>query len=564
VRSAAATVAAVSGPALSGPLTAATVAAMDEATLRRRVLIPLCEALGWQDVREGHGTTERGKDIVAWVPDHAGARTGCAVVAKATPIDGRADITNRSAGGVFNQVVQCFGTPYRDRADGKAYPVGKCLVITNQPITQQATDAFWDMMLGTVHADKVELIDGQRLWSLARQHLPQAFVGRIADARAAAEAFADPHYRLEFTSDATGTTIGIRERYEGAFEDRPLTIEIADEAGAAEAIAAQSRAIEEDTAVTIEGAAARAVRLPEEFRHLLPSDEFASVTIDLPERLAHHSAELRLDDGTGSPLIIGPLAVDLHQIAGTRARYTNRHQLAPPLRFRYDADLAAAPDGGVILTTGTFHYGPGTWNVEDRRSVARLNAMLQRPCALRLIDRATRQILVDAQLPAKPPTPGLHAILLLFDGLVKLQERTGVPIAIPDPLGEVDLATLRKLATIALTGSLRETWDGFAMTVPTSAIAPEALTTLLAGVDTSLGLTGQSEEQIGGATIPLGTQRVTLVSVRLVNIGEVREAIAAEASLVTLQLVPGDDATVVRYFPDWQPETRKQGDDVRR
>ena len=541
------------------PLTAASIAAMNEVTLRQRVIIKLLEAQHWQDVREGHGPTERGKDIVAWRIGDDGERVDLAVVAKATAIDGQAKITSRSAGGVATQVLQCFGAPATARATGAVRAITRCLVITNKEITQTGADAFWDMMRGTIRAEKVELIVGQRLWELVREHLTQAFIGRVADARAAAEAFADPQYRLDFTSDATGTTIDIRERYDGAFEERPLAIEIADGPGAAEALAAQLRVAAEDMAVIIEGDAARAVRLPEELRHLIPVDGLAQVTIDLPERIERYSAELRLDDGAGPPLLIKPLEVDLHQISGAQARFTNRHQVAPPLRCWYDTDLAAAPEGGVFYTTGKFHFGPGSNNVEDRRTVARLRAQLRRPCTMRLIDRTTRQMLVEARLPAEAPSPGLDAILLLFDGLVALQERTGVPITIPDSLGEGELATLRKVATVALTGELIDTWDRFDLTIATSAISPQILAALLEGSATPLVFPGQSEVRLGDAAIPLGEQHVTLASARLVNIDEVREAINADAPTATLQLVPGDDAAVLRRFRDWQPQSEELG-----
>lgn len=540
-------------PGDTAPLAAASIAAMDEATLRRTVIIPLLEAQGWRDVREGHGATERGKDIVAWCLGDDGQADPLAVVAKATAIDGQAKITNRSAGGVANQVLQCFGAPAIDRATGDTRAIGRCQVITNKAIAQTGSDAFWDIMRGTIHAEKIELIDGKRLWELVREILPQALVGRVIEARKAAESFADPHYRLDFASEEAGISFTIRERYAGAFAERPLTVGIADSPGAADAATAQLRVTVEDTAVTLDGEAAQAVQLPEQFRHLLPPGGLRSVTIDLPERLAEYSVDLRLDDGTGSPLIIGPLAVDLHQIAGARARFTNRRQAAPPLRCWYDVDLAPAPDGGVLYTTGTLHYGPGTWNVKDRRRVARLRARLRRPCTLRLVDRATWRMLVEGQLPAEAPSPGLDSILLLFDGLVALQDRTGVPIAVPDDLSAEVLAVLRTLATIALTGALVETWDALALPVPVANINPDLLAALLDGGSVPLGLSGQAEEGLGDDVIPLGAQRVALASARLTNADEVREALSAGAASVTLRLAPGEDATAVRRYSDWGP-----------
>lgn len=538
--------------AVDGPLTAATVAAMNETTLRRRVLIRLCEALGWQDVREGHGTTERGKDIVGWRLDAAGVPIGCAVVAKATPIDGRAEITNRSAGGVFNQVAQCFGTPYRDRRTGAEHPVGRCLVITNKAITQQAADAFWDMMRGTIHADKVELIDGQRLWALVQLHFPQALVGRVVDAREAAEAIDDSLYRIAFASDDAGLTFTVRERYTGAFAERPLTFEISDGPGGMEALAALQQVVEHDTPVNLSGEAARAIRLAKDVRHLNPIGEFNEVVLTPPEPHATHTVRLMIDDGQGAPLIIDQLVVDLLRIRDDCVRYTNRRQDAPPLRFRYDAIVAAGPDGTVALTGGVLHYDVGSANIDDRRTIARLVAIFQRPCTLRLIDRATREILLEAALPAIPLPAGYDAVVALVEALMLMQNHTGVPINIPDTLTEDDLNILKALAVIAHTGRLVGTWA--ACDLPLAVADASALAPLLAG-DAMMVRYGEthSAQQVGDATIPLGPVVVTFPSARLADPAATRAQIDAGETTISLRLVPGDDPTVERRYLDWGP-----------
>jgi hypothetical protein len=131
------------------PLTAETIAAMDEKVLRKYVLIPLLCAMGWKEVREGHGASELGKDIIGWKTDDNGQRIDCAVVAKAVPLNGQAAITNRRAGGVAIQVLQCFGSPFPDPTTGREINIGYCLAITNKPITQTASDAFWSVLNST-------------------------------------------------------------------------------------------------------------------------------------------------------------------------------------------------------------------------------------------------------------------------------------------------------------------------------------------------------------------------------------------------------------------------------
>lgn len=307
--------------------------------------------------------------------------------------------------------------------------------------------------------------------------------------------------------------------------------------------------------MTLDGEAARAVRLAQEFRHLNPIGEFGQVILAPPGPLATHTARLILDAGAGAPLVIEPLEIDLLKTQGDRVCYTNRRQQSPPLRFRYDGTLATRPEGGTVITSGAFHYGPGSWNVEDRRTVARLVTTLRRPCTLRLLDRSTRETLLEMLLPATAPPAGLDALLALLDALVLLQDRTGVPIEIPDDMSTADLDVLKALGAIVVTGRLIGTWDEEELPYELRDIdaARIALAPLLAGETMALGLEGQGQECFGERTIPLGPTRIHLYSVRLVDPESVIAQLNAGSPNITLRLVPGDDRTIERRYLDWGP-----------
>jgi hypothetical protein len=83
---------------------------LNEAELRRQVLISLFQAMGFQDVAEYHGSDEFGKDIVMWQKDVLKGRLNFAVVVKVKNISGAASRGQVSE--ICTQVRQCFGVDY--------------------------------------------------------------------------------------------------------------------------------------------------------------------------------------------------------------------------------------------------------------------------------------------------------------------------------------------------------------------------------------------------------------------------------------------------------------------
>ena len=111
---------------------------MDEATLRRDVLIPRFKAMGFRDVFEYHGgAMEQGKDIVMWRDDPAGVRVNYAVVAKAKPVTGQATGSSSAAEVTF-QIQQCLGQQYIDPAGAGQQSVHQCYVVCPHELKKEA------------------------------------------------------------------------------------------------------------------------------------------------------------------------------------------------------------------------------------------------------------------------------------------------------------------------------------------------------------------------------------------------------------------------------------------
>jgi hypothetical protein len=121
--------------------TRAEIEAMSEAELRQRVLIPLFEALSFREVRESHGSTELGKDIVMWRWDALGVREDYAVVAKVGRITGASKGRGSAAEATF-QAQQALNTTFPDSITGEPRKPRQCYIVTSGPIPETARNAI--------------------------------------------------------------------------------------------------------------------------------------------------------------------------------------------------------------------------------------------------------------------------------------------------------------------------------------------------------------------------------------------------------------------------------------
>ena len=147
-------------------LTRESISELKENDLRRRVLIPLFVAMGYRDVRELHGATEYGKDIVMWRADPIASRRNVAVVVKAVKIYSR----NRKE--VAGQVSEAFEISYDDPVTGATQMADKVLVITSGPFSDSAQKA----LRARFAPRPVECMDGDLLAQRASEFLVKEIV----------------------------------------------------------------------------------------------------------------------------------------------------------------------------------------------------------------------------------------------------------------------------------------------------------------------------------------------------------------------------------------------------
>jgi len=534
-------------------LTAASIAAMSEATLWRRVLIPLFEAMGYRDVREFHHTRELGKDIVAWTLGASGARENHAVVAKAAPLNGRAGWGPGSVSEVMAQIHQSFGDPFPDLATGALSPVDHCWVITNKAVAPEARVALSAALRGSPHVGKITIVDGQRLWELVKEHMPGTFFAHVGEAITRGMAV-DPHYTIDVATNNGETTYIVREKHPGAFDERPLTFEIDPVPARAAVLAALRQVHEEGVEVHLSGEAARAIHLAAEFRHLAPPFDIVSgVTIAPPEPIVSYTARLVVDDGSQQPLSFDNLAIDLLKIRPGEGRFTNRRHPSGIL-LRFDMHIDEVLAGDEPLAGGVLRYEPISRNVADLLAYHQFAARLRRCCRLRLIDRTTNERIIELRTTAATTTTGEAKTRAFLGNLMQLQDRCGMVLNIPADPDETDLATLDRLSAIVATGVVRGRWERLELTATITESA--ALEEMLSGEPRPLRLVGTGAEQFGGASIDLGAAEITYVSAQLEDPAAVRGQPATNPTRVRLSFTPGEIDTLERRYSEWLPTRR--------
>ena len=175
-----------------------------EDQFRKNVLIPLFKSMGFNDVRDNHGTTERGKDIIfRSVTPWGYAEVSAAVVTK-EDITGNVSDDNFALR-VLDQVRMALRQEYNDIYTGKKTKVDRCLVISAGRIKSTAMDsisgeleaASLDRLVTFFDLEKViELVDRfyPELW---QRDIELAYPVSIKSFDITANKLVDPYNREE-------------------------------------------------------------------------------------------------------------------------------------------------------------------------------------------------------------------------------------------------------------------------------------------------------------------------------------------------------------------------------
>jgi len=418
-------------------LTHDDVLAMDEATLRREVLVPLFRAMGHLDVTEYHGARELGKDIVMWDRDSLRGRVNWAVVVKTGPITGQASGPN-SAAAVFTQIQQAFGSPFADPAKPGEQIVHQVLVVSSRPIRTEARVTFNSLLGSTPWSRSVAYLHGDELWAAIETYLGErtllpmlAEIGRalnqVAGQQTIRAAIDGEHVQL-----VVGGGSSPAEPAKRAVFRFPPT-----EGGEVARRAFQRHFTAGEPAV-IKGEYIAEFPLPEILRRL-GVEGIASVALparELPSRLFHIEVS---SSETGDRVRFENVPFTAHGGTDEVVLASSQPHLPISLRLVFNRVNRSA--------TGHIQSRSDARNVEQLLDMARLANIAASGGRLRVEDATTRQVLFAfAVTPTDVQAPP-DGWMRFLERVQTIQRLTGVAISIPDR--EIALDEIRRVDFIA-------------------------------------------------------------------------------------------------------------------
>jgi hypothetical protein len=116
---------------------------LSEKDLQRSIVEPLLQALGFSNVQDTSGPTERGKDLIATKHTQFGTTELYAIQLKKYKATGKA--TSRdSLGHLLVQLRQAALEPVLDPATNVRRPPDRLIFITPYPLAHQARESFYE------------------------------------------------------------------------------------------------------------------------------------------------------------------------------------------------------------------------------------------------------------------------------------------------------------------------------------------------------------------------------------------------------------------------------------
>jgi hypothetical protein len=526
---------------------------MLEGELRTKVLIPLFEAMGYQDVFHHHGGSgEQGKDIVMWKSGDYDERINHGVVVKAGKISGKVG-GRSSAGEVSFQIQQCFGGSFRDRLTGEEQVVHKIHVVASGEITKEAKESILNSLSGSSVERAVVFIDGNKLWEQIEKHFPDSRVMRQLNEVKQELDSRSEHYRLVAT---VGDTISLtaQPKHPGAEFVEPIKVSMRlafpDTKEGRAARRAVAKHFKTGAPVKIKNSFVTDFELPALVKGFVP-DDIESFEIHLGPRRTNKTVvvDIVVTPISGDPLIIDGIEFKAIQAGTDEITFDNAHQ-------------AVAWHFGIKMNFRkrrfSFTYRPSlkNQNVRTRLRWLRIQEALSQRGQLSLKHSETGLNLVSANLTKgmmEPPEPFTVAV---FQALVEIQARTRTAITIPErdiPGDEAE--TILRVAQLLRGNPLTATTKTLVATAPRASVI-DLLEGKLRIEGGTLYIRDAAPISLADTQIPLPVRETQVVGMTVseAELDRLRQSVNEEpqSDLFNVTFTPVSDVAtaIVRLLPD--------------
>jgi len=527
---------------------------LSEDELVDQVLVPLLRQMGYQGVFKYHGGAgEKGKDIVFSQSHPLGGRKNYAVVAKAVKLSGQAKVNTGTAAEIVMQVRQCFGSNYTNPTTGEQEKIRECWVISSKSISKEAIEAI-QAAIGSEYSRHTLFVNGNELWELVSKHLlPVTSLIKEVSRRLQN---ADTHYTADYTISEGTTQVTLREKYEGASQEKPFTFNFTlhlpeNEEGRAMRVALADL-FEKGTSVEIPGKYVEKLEFPEFARALLGETELRNPEIHLRPVPRLHSV---------------PVNLEFH-CEGEEKQIINHVVLAFVRGGSKQITLANKGQDTFIAVELTLELEKKSGHMKFRVNWQNINAVqahdalmvqkyMSKPVTIKMVGVETGielfKIHQEKGIIEEPDTWLIDSI----KDLAEIQRRIKRPILIPDDgFSREDVRTLELLRKILHEGKVEGKWTSLTVEItPTKESLENLYRHYVEEGQAVLRLIRDETIELFGSEIPLGdVEHVfmhTIVANKQEFIDRYSELLSEEAEFI-LQFKPGESNTLTKIYCDWK------------
>lgn len=447
-------------------LTKFVIQQMKEEQLCFDVLIPLLKAMGYKDVTYTHGgVSEQGKDIVCWKSDDFGSRQNYALVVKAKPINGQARVAKGTAGEVVMQIQQAFGKEYIDPITLQPQFVNACWVVTNHTISPTAEESVKSALAATIAARSVRFINGEKLWEFVEQYLVKdAITQKILDLQSIINNW-DKFYTPEITISGSEVRFGLREKFDGASKEKPLTFKTTFTFPNSD-IGKQLQAdfeshLSTGASITIPAGYFRIGEIPDALKPVLAPEflEGSSLQIwTVSDYHFHAKIEVVTDDGDQEVLE----NIDLRIVKSGRDE-TTLENVEPDSPFKLQV-IVNSRMRSLIMHMEWDYYGK-TLNAAQLYKLLNFQLCVSKSFVLRLVSLEHQLVVFeqDGKAICQPPKKGF---MRMARDILEVQQRIKKPLMLPvKHYTQEDIETINKIREILRKGKIVTRWDKFNVTL---------------------------------------------------------------------------------------------------
>lgn len=432
-------------------LSRAQLRKLSEKELREEVLVPLFEAMGFQNVEVYHwGPNEQGKDIVMSKTGELGVPEFYGVVAKQGDISGAVS-GESSAGETAPQIRQCLNGEVSHPQTGESRNVRRCLVIASGRISKDTRQAIGNTIEGWQRR-LTEFINGDKLWRLIEEHLGlKTIPSRLNEIGQDLEGL-HPDYRVISQTSGEGIRFGI-ERKKGVEYPAPLESRVVIDFGTPEGREAAEkldRHRRTGASITLSSEQIKELELPDPLKELLEP------RLDEEYELAVHSrppgrevvTRLEIESASKPSVELSPVVFRAKKVGTEEITLTNQGQHAP-----WTIELVIRPERGQECDFGMKVSQEGA-AVTSAHKLARFIRATREGGTLRVRDIETSSELARFEVPPGQIDTSIPDEWIEFiEKAQVVEDATGVELRIPNQeLTEEDVEAVYEAAHIVEQG----------------------------------------------------------------------------------------------------------------